>query len=47
MEFVKSFNRAWLVVIEHSSSFFLQNKVEFHDLLDYKNLALFVQDFRC
>ena len=47
MEFVKSFNRVWLVVIEHSSSFFPPKKVDFHDLLDFKNLALFVQDFRC
>ena len=26
--------------------FFLQIKVDFHDLLDFKNLGLFVQDFR-
>ena len=33
MEFVKSFNRVWLVVVEHSSS------VDFYDLLNLKNLA--------
>ena len=54
----QSNTKTWLLFIKEmwwnlrkasveSGWFFLQNMVDFYDLLDFNNLALFLQDFRC